>query len=115
MALNVKIGKIGPLDMLKFSKMPDVREKVIESTPLSPLPKAYASNAKAELYHPKWQKVVFGRPAIAASSLSCPQMTLKSPTISDSYGVASTVYICDWRTVPFIVHVASALSQASQM
>ena len=58
MALNVKIGKIGPLDMLKFSKMPDVREQVIQSTPLSPLPKAYASNAKAELYHPKWQKVV---------------------------------------------------------
>ena len=58
MALNVKIGKIGPLDMLKFSEMPDVREKVIQATPLSPLPKAYASNAKAELYHPKWQKVV---------------------------------------------------------
>ena len=55
MALNVKIGKIGPLDMLKFSKMPDVREQVIQSTPLSPLPKAYASNTRVFASAPFWR------------------------------------------------------------
>jgi len=58
MSLKIKIGKIGALDMLKFSKMPDVRERAIAAAPANPLPKAYASNAKAELYHPKWQTVV---------------------------------------------------------
>ena len=47
MALKIKIGKIGVLDMLKFSKMPDVREEAIQAAPANPLPKAYASNAKA--------------------------------------------------------------------
>lgn len=58
MALNIKIGKIGVLDMLKFKKMPEVREAVIEKTPANPLPKAYASNAKAALYHPRRQEVI---------------------------------------------------------
>ena len=58
MALKIKIGKIGVLDMLRFSKMPDVREEVIQATPANPLPKAYASNAKAALYHPVKQDVV---------------------------------------------------------
>ena len=58
MALKIKIGKIGVLDMLKFSKMPDVREAAIQATPANPLPKAYASNAKAALYHPVKQEVV---------------------------------------------------------
>ena len=58
MALKIKIGKIGVLDMLKFSKMPDVREEAIQAAPANPLPKAYASNAKAALYHPVKQDVV---------------------------------------------------------
>lgn len=58
MALKIKVGKIGVLDMLKFSKMPDVREEVIQATPANPLPKAYASNAKSALYHPVKQEVV---------------------------------------------------------
>ena len=58
MALKIKIGKIGVLDMLKFKKMPEVREEVIAKTPANPLPKAYASNAKAALYHPRRQEVI---------------------------------------------------------
>ena len=58
MALKIKIGKIGLLDMLKFKKMPEVREAHIAQTPAYPLPKAYASNAKAALYHPRCQEVI---------------------------------------------------------
>ncbi|MBE6968639.1 MAG: 2Fe-2S iron-sulfur cluster binding domain-containing protein [Ruminococcaceae bacterium] len=57
MALKIKIGLIGVLDMLKFKKMPDVREAAIAKAPANPLPKAYASNAKAALYHPVRQEV----------------------------------------------------------
>ena len=32
MALKIKIGKIGVLDMLKFKKMPEVREAVWSCT-----------------------------------------------------------------------------------
>ena len=58
MALKIKIGKIGLLDMLKFKKMPEVREAHIAQTPANPLPKTYASNAKAALYHPRCQEVI---------------------------------------------------------
>ena len=58
MALKIKIGKIGLLDMLKFKKMPEVREAHIAQTPADPLPKTYASNAKAALYHPRCQEVI---------------------------------------------------------
>ncbi len=58
MSLNIKIGMIAPLDMIKFAKMPKVREERIAATPAKPLPKTYASNAKAEIYHPRRQNVV---------------------------------------------------------
>ena len=58
MALKIKIGKIGLLDMKKFSGMPDVREGVIAETPANPLPKTYKSNAKAAVMHPEKQEVV---------------------------------------------------------
>ena len=58
MSLNVKVGKIGLLDMKKFSQMPDIREKAISEAPAAPLPKTYKSNAKAEIMHPEKQLVV---------------------------------------------------------
>jgi len=58
MALNIRIGKLGLLDMLKFSKMPDVREAAIQAAPADPLPASYASNAKAAVLHPRRQEVV---------------------------------------------------------
>ena len=57
MALKIKIGKVGLLDMLKFKKMPDVRDEAIAKAPANPLPKEYASNAKAKVYHPRRQEV----------------------------------------------------------
>ena len=58
MGLNVKIGKIGLLDMKKFSAMPDVRNKAIAESSTAPLPKTYKSNAKAAVMHPEKQEVV---------------------------------------------------------
>ena len=56
--LNVKVGMIGLLDMKRFSEMPVVREKAIAAAPATPLPKTYASNAKAAIMHPERQLVV---------------------------------------------------------
>ena len=58
MALKVKIGPIGLLDMKKFSQMPEIREKAIAEAPATPLPKTYKSNAKALIMHPENQKVI---------------------------------------------------------
>ncbi len=58
MKLKVKVGKIGLLDMKKFSTMPEVREKAIAAAPAKPLPKTYASNAKAKIMHPERQIVI---------------------------------------------------------
>lgn len=58
MALKVKIGKIGLLDMKKFSNMPAVRNEAIAASPANPLPKTYKSNAKAAVMHPEKQEVV---------------------------------------------------------
>ena len=57
MALKIKIGKVGLLDMKKFSNMPAVRNQTIEATPANPLPKTYKTNAKAAIMHPEKQIV----------------------------------------------------------
>ena len=55
---NVKIGLIGKLDMLKFKNITKVREKHIQATPATPLPKVLPTNEKAKLHHPASQEVV---------------------------------------------------------
>lgn len=55
MALNVKVGLIGLLDMLKFKKQPAVRSKVIAKAPATPLPETYSTNALALELHPGCQ------------------------------------------------------------
>ena len=55
---NVKIGLIGKLDMLKFKNITKVREKHIQATPATPLPKTLTTNEKAKLHHPAKQEVV---------------------------------------------------------
>lgn len=57
MALKVKVGLIGPLDMLKFKKLADVRRKAIEKSAVKPLPKTLATNEKARFIHPERQLV----------------------------------------------------------
>lgn len=57
MALKVKVGLIGALDMLKFKKLADTRRKAIENTPVQPLPKTLVTNEKAKAMHPERQMV----------------------------------------------------------
>lgn len=55
---NVKIGLIGKLDMLKFKNITKVRERHIQATPATPLPKVLTTNEKAKAHHPAKQEVV---------------------------------------------------------
>ena len=57
MALNVKIGLIGPLDMLKFKNMAKVREKAIQSAPANDVKGEFTINTKAKLLHPDVQEL----------------------------------------------------------
>ena len=57
MELNVKVGLIGALDMLKFKNLSKTRREAIEELPERPLPKTYETNEKAEFMHPKYQNV----------------------------------------------------------
>ncbi len=58
MAVNVKVGLIGPLDMLKFKNMSKVREKYIEAAPANEITADFKINTKAKLLHPDCQKLV---------------------------------------------------------
>ena len=58
MAANVKVGLIGKLDMLRFKNITKAREKHIQATPATPLPKSLTTNEKAKLHHPAKQQVV---------------------------------------------------------
>lgn len=52
---NVKVSKIGLIDMLKFKNQVKAREKVIASAEAKPFPKVYATNENARLLHPEKQ------------------------------------------------------------
>ncbi|MDD4074824.1 MAG: FAD-binding oxidoreductase, partial [Eubacteriales bacterium] len=52
MALNVKVGLIGPFDMLKFKNMAKVREKAIQSAAPKDVTGEYAINKNAKALHP---------------------------------------------------------------
>ena len=58
MAVNVKIGLIGALDMLKFKNMSKVREKVIQAAPANEITADYEINKKAKALHPDYQELV---------------------------------------------------------
>ena len=58
MAVNVKVGLIGPLDMLKFKNMSKVREDYIQAAPANEITADYPINKKAKLLHPDYQKLV---------------------------------------------------------
>ena len=57
MALNVKVGLIGALDMLKFKNLAKDRREAIEKLEAKPLPKTFETNEKAYFMHPKRQDV----------------------------------------------------------
>lgn len=58
MALNVKVGLIGKLDMLKFKNMSKVREKAIQAAPAKEINGDFPINVKAKKLHPDYQKLV---------------------------------------------------------
>ena len=52
MAVNVKVGLIGALDMLKFKNMAKVREKHIQAAPAKEVCGDFAINANGAALHP---------------------------------------------------------------
>ena len=58
MAVKVKVGLIGALDMLKFKNMSKVREVAIQAAPAKEITADYAVNNNAKALHPDFQKVV---------------------------------------------------------
>lgn len=58
MAVKVKIGLIGALDMLKFKNMAKVREMAIQAAPANEITADYAINNHAKALHPDYQELV---------------------------------------------------------
>jgi len=58
MAVNVKVGLIGKLDMLKFKNMAKKREQVIQAAPANEIVATFAINENAKLLHPDRQELV---------------------------------------------------------
>lgn len=58
MAFNVKVGLIGPFDMLKFKNMAKTREKVIQNAPANEIVADYAINRNAKALHPDYLSLV---------------------------------------------------------
>ena len=61
MAVKVKIGLIGALDMLKFKNMAKVREKAIQAAPALEITADYAINNNAKALHPDYQELVIDK------------------------------------------------------
>ncbi len=61
MAVKVKVGLIGALDMLKFKNMAKVREKAIQAAPALEITADYAINNNAKALHPDYQELVIDK------------------------------------------------------
>ena len=61
MAVNVKIGLIGALDMLKFKNMAKVREQAIKAAPAKEITADYAINNSARALHPDFQELIIDK------------------------------------------------------
>ena len=58
MALNVKVGLIGLLDMLKFANLAKVRQQAIDAAPAKEITADYPINNFAKTMHPDYQELV---------------------------------------------------------
>lgn len=58
MALNVKVGLIGLLDMLKFANLAKTRQQAIDAAPANEVKADYPINNFAKAMHPDYQKFV---------------------------------------------------------
>lgn len=61
MAVKVKVGLIGALDMLKFKNMAKVRERAIQAAPALEVTADYTINNKAKALHPDYQELVIDK------------------------------------------------------
>ena len=61
MAVKVKVGLIGALDMLKFKNMAKVRERAIQAAPALEITADYDINNKAKALHPDYQELVIDK------------------------------------------------------
>ena len=68
--LNVKVGLIGKLDMLKFKNMSKVREKAIQAAPAAEISGDFAVNEKAAALHPDYLKLTIDSIISRNSSMS---------------------------------------------
>ena len=58
MALNVKVGLIGLLDMLKFANLAKVRQQAIDAAPAKEITADYPINNFAKAMHPDYQELI---------------------------------------------------------
>ncbi len=58
MALNIKVGLIGLLDMLKFANLGKVRKQAIDAAPANEITAEYKINNFAKEMHPDFQELV---------------------------------------------------------
>lgn len=58
MAVNVKVGLIGALDMLKFKNMAKVREQAIQAAPANEITGEFSVNTLAKQLHPDFLELV---------------------------------------------------------
>lgn len=58
MAVNVKVGMIGALDMLKFKNMAKVREQAIQAAPAKEITGDFSINRLAKEFHPDFQNLI---------------------------------------------------------
>ena len=58
MAVKVKVGLIGALDMLKFKNMAKVREMAIQAAPANEITADFVINNNAKALHPDFQELV---------------------------------------------------------
>ena len=61
MPVNVKVGLIGALDMLKFKNMSKVREKAIQAAPAKEITADFAINNNAKALHPDYQRLTVSK------------------------------------------------------
>ena len=59
--LNLKVGLIGKLDMLKFKNMSKVREKAIQAAPADEISGVFPINENAKALHPDYLKLVIDK------------------------------------------------------
>ena len=59
--LNVKVGLVGKLDMLKFKNMAKAREKAIQGAPANEISAVFPVNENAKALHPDYLELIIDK------------------------------------------------------